>query len=71
MWLEGGGEEDKVQMLKEGKLLHLSICLLALGLCSMEGWIDRLIDKQRTGNNLPSSASLQLSSLVLDGAKRK
>lgn len=36
MWLEGGGEEDQVQVLKEAKSSHLSVCLsvclLALGL---------------------------------------
>lgn len=33
MWLEGGGEEDKVQVLKEAfASLCLSVCLLALGL---------------------------------------
>lgn len=32
MWLEGGGEEDRAEVLKEGTLSHLSVCLLALGL---------------------------------------
>lgn len=65
MWLEGGGEEDKVMVLKEGKPLHLSVCLLALGLCSMEGWMDGLIDKQRRTGNTSPPLLLTLSSSAL------
>lgn len=76
MWLEGGGEEDKVQVLK-GALasLCLSVCQLqgcsvrpTLKLCSIGGEINRQADRQvgrrKTDNSSPP-LPLTLSSSAL------